>query len=88
MSQIADTLSLCVTRSVVRRAAYSALIVGTILILINHSDALLRGELDSVRLFRMVLTVIVPYVVSTVSSVITIQELRKINPLTEVNQDE
>ena len=83
-----ETLSLCFTRSVVRRAAYSALIVGTILILINHSDALLRGELDAPRLFRMGLTVVVPYVVSTVSSVITIRELSKINPLTEVKKDE
>jgi hypothetical protein len=51
---MAELLSLCVSRSVVRRAAYSALIVGFILILINHSDALLRGEMDGTRLFRIV----------------------------------
>lgn len=71
-----------------RRAIYSALIVGSILILVNHSDALLQGELDTTRLYRIALTVIVPYVVSTVSSVITIQELRKMNPLPEMNKNE
>jgi hypothetical protein len=76
MSQVRDTLSLCFSRSVVRRAAYSALIVGSILILINHSDVLMRGELDPIRLFRIALNVVVPYVVSTVSSVITIHEFR------------
>lgn len=85
---MSDVLSLCFTRSVVRRATCSAFIVGSILILINHSDALIRGELDTMRLFRIALTVIVPYVVSTVSSVITIQEFRKMNPLPEMNKNE
>jgi hypothetical protein len=85
---MAELLSLCVSRSVVRRAAYSALIVGFILILINHSDALLRGEMDGTRLFRIVLTMLVPYVVSTVSSVITIQELRKQNLTTQGKKDD
>lgn len=76
-----DWLLLCFSRSVVRRATYSAIIVGSILILINHADALLRGELDTLCLFRIALTMIVPYIVSTVSSVITIQELRKINQM-------
>jgi len=42
---------------------------GAVLIAINHGDALLRGELDPLRLVRMGLTVIVPYCVSTASSV-------------------
>ena len=54
---------------VVRRALGYAVVVGAILIAINHGDALLAGELDAVRLFKMGLTVIVPYMVSTLSSV-------------------
>lgn len=46
-----------------------AVIVGTILITINHGDALLRGEITLGRLLKMALTVTVPYVVSTLSSV-------------------
>lgn len=70
-------LSLCFSRPVIRRAAWSALIVGLVLLTINHGDALLRGDVDRARLLRMALTVLVPYVVSTVSSVVTTLELRR-----------
>ena len=52
-----------------RRALGYAVVVGAILIAINHGDALLRGEVDGVRALKMGLTVLVPYVVSTLSSV-------------------
>jgi hypothetical protein len=54
---------------VVRRALAYAVVVGSVLVSINHGDALLRGELDGARLLRIALTVVVPYVVSTLSSV-------------------
>jgi hypothetical protein len=63
--------------SVRRRALQVAAIVGTILLAINHGDAILHGEITPVRLMRMVLTMIVPYLVSTVSSVGAIRELRR-----------
>lgn len=72
-----EFLDLCFSGSVVRRAIITASIVGTILILINHSDALLRGEMDQKRLLQIVLTMMVPYLVSTVSSVTTILDLKK-----------
>jgi hypothetical protein len=59
---------------VVRRALGFAVVVGAILIAINHGDALLRGELGSGRLLKMALTVIVPYTVSTLSSVGAMRE--------------
>ncbi len=61
---------------VVRRALAFAVIVGAILIGINHGDALLRGELGAVRIAKMGLTVLVPYMVSTISSVGAIRSLR------------
>jgi len=54
---------------VVRRALGYAVIVGALLIAINHGDAIVRGDLDPLRLFKMGLTVLVPYMVSTLSSV-------------------
>lgn len=54
---------------VVRRALGYAVIVGALLIVINHGDAIVRGDLDPVRLFKMGLTILVPYMVSTLSSV-------------------
>lgn len=64
-----QTLSLALKPSVVKRALKYAIVVGAILITINHGDAILRGDLPAARLFRMGLTVLVPYVVSTLSSV-------------------
>lgn len=65
----ASWIALATSASVVRRAAVVALVVGTILVVINHGDAIVRGELGVGRLLRIVLTVIVPYCVSTYSSV-------------------
>jgi hypothetical protein len=52
-------------------------IVGMVLLAINHGEAVMRGEVSPVRLMRMVLTLIVPYLVSTFSSVSAIRELRR-----------
>jgi hypothetical protein len=76
---MADILALCFSKSVVIRAVLSAVIVGTVLILINHYDAFTGGGMDNRRLFQISLTLIVPYIVSTVSSVITIQEIDRVN---------
>jgi hypothetical protein len=76
MNMKTEWLSLCLSESVMRRALYTALIVGIVLIAINHGDAILRRQIDSARLFRMCLTVLVPYVVSTVSSVSTVISMR------------
>ena len=68
--------SLASSGPVVRRACGYALVVGSILIAINHGAALLAGRLDRVRLAQMALTVTVPYVVSTLSSVGALRQRR------------
>lgn len=66
------------SRSVVGRATKVALIVGWILALINHGDSVLNGSADYTTALKIVLTFIVPYCVSTFSSVRAIQlETRK-----------
>ncbi len=55
--------------SVARRALKYAIVVGAILVAINHGDAILQGDLGGGRLLSIGLTVIVPYVVSTMSAV-------------------
>jgi hypothetical protein len=57
------------SRPVVLRALRYAVVVGALLIAINHGDAILRGDLSLARLLRMLLTTLVPYAVSTLSSV-------------------
>ena len=53
---------------VVRRALACALVVGPVLIAINHGGALLRGDISGGQLLQMALTLMVPYAVSTLSS--------------------
>lgn len=70
-------LQLAFSGPVRRRALRIMAVVGAILITINHGDAILRGEVDGPRFARILLTLAVPYVVSTVSSVAAIREMRK-----------
>ena len=60
--------------SVLRRALKVAVLVGAILIVINHGDALLAGDVDGARLAKMSLTFLVPYLVSTTSSVAALRD--------------
>lgn len=70
--------------TVQQRALKVALIVGSLLLAINHADAILKGQIPLSRLLRMILTVIVPYVVSTVSSTGAILEMQQAPPAPEV----
>lgn len=72
----ASWLALATSPSVVRRALLMAAIVGALLITINHGDAILRGEVDRTRLLKMALTLLVPYCVSTYSSVGAMRAIR------------
>lgn len=70
-------LQLALDPAIVRRACGYAVVVGAVLIAINHGDAILAGHIDGRRLAKMGLTVVVPYVVSTLSSVGAIRALRR-----------
>jgi hypothetical protein len=74
---VLEWLAVARERGVVARACKYAVVVGAVLIAINHGDALLRGEADALRLLKMGLTVLVPYVVSTLSSVGATLALRR-----------
>jgi len=70
-------LRLAAHPATVRRALLTAVIVGFVLIAINDGAAILEGQLTRGRIIQMCLTVLVPYVVSTVSSVSTRRELAR-----------
>jgi hypothetical protein len=72
-----EWLAVALERSVVLRACKYAVVVGAVLITINHADALLAGDVDSRRLLKIGLTVLVPYAVSTLSSVGATLALRR-----------
>ena len=69
-------LRLAFEGAVVRRALAFAVVVGSVLVVINHGDAILTGEVGPGRWLKMGLTVLVPYVVSTLSSVMAMRGAR------------
>ena len=71
-----EFFALCFTKPIVKRASLTALVVGAILIIINHGDALISGQVGVDRLFKIILTVCVPYIVSTVSSASTMLSIK------------
>jgi hypothetical protein len=60
----------------VRKALTTALVVGTILTVINQGDALLTGQLTAALSWKIPLTYFVPYAVSTYSAL----EISRISP--------
>ena len=58
------------------RALKYAVVVGPVLIVINHGEALLEGHCGNGRLCSIGLTMVVPYLVSTFSSVGTMRQVR------------
>jgi hypothetical protein len=72
-----EWIELAFDPAVVRRAIVCMVVVGAVLITINHGDALLRGEVAPGRLVQMALTLLVPYGVSTASSVAALRAARR-----------
>ncbi|MFT5757534.1 MAG: hypothetical protein ACI9LM_002269 [Alteromonadaceae bacterium] len=68
-------LAVAMERKIVKRSLTIAAIVGTILTLINHGDMIISGKVETTHIVKIILTYIVPYAVSTYSSVQS-----KINP--------
>ncbi len=77
--QTTDAAGLSVWRlatspSVVRRSLGFALGVGGVLIAINHGDAIWAGAVEPKRWLQIGLTTMVPYCVSTASSVMAARQ--------------
>lgn len=69
----ATFLTLCTQRNIVLRSARVALVVGTLLALINHGDLLFGAEWTATRLAKILLTYCVPYGVATYAGVQTLR---------------
>ena len=66
---IRDWMHIASRRPIVMRGMKYVVVVGSILIVINHGNAIAAGTVDSTRIVQMILTLLVPYCVSTASSV-------------------
>lgn len=63
---------------VVRRSLRVALVVGALLVAINHGDHLLAGQMDATAWLKVALTFLVPYGVSTYASLGAIRSGRRV----------
>ena len=63
------TLALVSEPSIVKRGLKYSIVVGTVLVIINHSDRILNGTISTNQWWQIVLTYAVPYIVSSLSSV-------------------
>ena len=69
-------ISTALEPAVVRRAMKYSVVVGAILVLINYLDIFLAGAVEPGMIPKMLLNFVVPYLVSTSSSVATLKESR------------
>lgn len=69
-----EWLAQALTRSVVVRATKTSLLVGVLLVAINQGDRLIAGGPGALSWPKVVLTFLVPYAVSTSSSVASRRE--------------
>lgn len=67
-------LAIALEASVRKRALKVATIVGSILAVINHGDALISGNATATVWVKIVLTFVVPYCVATFASVQAIRQ--------------
>ena len=70
-SQKPRWFELACRRGIVVRSLKVALVVGTVLALINHGDRLLSGQVTMTAAAKIALTYLVPYAVATWSAVQT-----------------
>ena len=66
--------TIALSNEVVVTALKLSILVGTILGIINHGPEILQGSLTKENIYQMALTYLVPYSVSTYSSVKAIQK--------------
>ena len=70
-----STLEIVLSKHTVTTATKVALVVGTILALINHGPNIVNGTLTSFQMAQIIITYFVPYSVSTYSCVKSIKKV-------------
>ncbi len=71
---MAEFIHVAMRATVLKRAIIIALIVGTIIAVINYYDKMIAASLSSSDIIKIAITFLVPYAVSTISSVMAITD--------------
>ncbi len=83
-----DWVRLALSPATALRGLKFSFLVGPIYITINHGDAILRGDIDAVRVLKMILTMLVPFCVSVFSSILTVRHLQRVQANAAESRDE
>jgi hypothetical protein len=59
---------------ILSRSLRVAMLVGTILVLLNYTDRFIMGDITWIDVIKMLLTYLVPFIVSTHASVSAVRE--------------
>ncbi len=65
---------LALSKSVVTNAIKVSLVVGSVLVAINHGDAIMNNEINLERALKIGLNYLVPYLVASYSAVKALQQ--------------
>lgn len=60
--------------AIVKRAAIMGLIVGNVIAALNYGDKILMGQMNDTDWLKIAITFLVPYSVSTISSVLAMRD--------------
>lgn len=71
-----EIVDIATSAAIVTRSLKVALVVGSVLMAINHGDALLSGHVEPQRIMKILLTYCVPYLVSTYAGVVATMETK------------
>ena len=71
-----EWLVIATEKTVVRRALLYSLVIGPVLIAINHGQNIWLGELELGSLLQILMTMMLPYIVTTMSSVSALKKIK------------
>ena len=70
MNESREFLKLLLEPQLLLRSFKLAIVVGTVLITINYGDLILKGDTEKIAWYKIALTYLVPYCVSTYSAIV------------------
>jgi hypothetical protein len=69
----------CRNRQILKTSTKTALVVGTVLGLINHFDSIVRRQFNATEIIQILITFVVPFVVATYSAAKHLQYLESLD---------
>ncbi len=70
MNESREFLRLLLEPQLSLRSLKLAIVVGTVLVSINYGDLILKGDTEKIAWYKIALTYLVPYCVSTYSAIV------------------